>query len=105
MGRDSATDVVTIPYDAPPGTPREAEIFVNVALSERNAVADKRPEELPCGTVWTPAHELALYIAHGFDHLAGFDDHKPHDYAIMRQRELEWVFAAHKEGLVDALFK
>ena len=39
------------------------------------------------------ARELALYLAHGLDHLAGFDDDTPKHRAAMRQRETRWLDA------------
>jgi len=43
------------------------------------------------------ARELALYVAHGFDHLAGADDDTPARRRAMRRRETRWL--AEREGL------
>ena len=45
-----------------------------------------------------PAHELALYIAHGCDHLAGEDDTTPAQRQRMRKRELRWLREVQKHG-------
>lgn len=82
FGYREVTDVVTLRYSPSPADPgAEGEIFVNV----------QRAFARPCRTGWSPAHELALYIAHGFDHLTGADDHSPAERRRMRQRELRWL--------------
>jgi ssRNA-specific RNase YbeY (16S rRNA maturation enzyme) len=48
--------------------------------------------------------ELALYIAHGLQHLAGASDRTPALRARMRKRELAWLKQAEKKGLLKALF-
>ncbi|MBQ3810327.1 MAG: hypothetical protein II839_05855, partial [Kiritimatiellae bacterium] len=42
---------------------------------------------------WNADAELALYLAHGFDHLAGSDDATAAGYRAMRRRELRWLAA------------
>jgi len=39
------------------------------------------------------ARELALYLAHGLDHLAGRDDDAPARRRAMRRRETAWLDA------------
>jgi ssRNA-specific RNase YbeY (16S rRNA maturation enzyme) len=60
-----------------------AEIFVNV---ERAVVtAQKR-------NGWSASKELALYIAHGCDHLiSGENDANAAERMRMRRRELRWL--------------
>jgi ssRNA-specific RNase YbeY (16S rRNA maturation enzyme) len=41
--------------------------------------------------------ELALYIAHGFDHLSGADDNTPARRAAMRRTEMRWLAALQPE--------
>ncbi|MGN0845867.1 MAG: rRNA maturation RNase YbeY [Kiritimatiellia bacterium] len=86
MGIAGATDVITQAYDAiPPEEPGlYGELFVNVDQARR--VAPRRRG-------WGLAKELLLYIAHGMDHLSGADDLAPHDYNLMRRRELGWLRA------------
>ncbi len=78
------TDVVTQSYEAVPGVcAATAELVVN---AER-AQAEGRAR--PGG----PARELALYLAHGLDHLAGADDDTPARRRAMRRRETAWLDA------------
>jgi ssRNA-specific RNase YbeY (16S rRNA maturation enzyme) len=41
--------------------------------------------------------ELALYIAHGFDHLSGADDDTPARRAAMRRTEMRWLAGLQPE--------
>jgi len=84
MAHEGATDVVTQRYDPIPGEPvgLTGELFVNVEYAVRAA---------PRRAAWSANRELALYIAHGFDHLTGADDHTPAERARMRRRELAWL--------------
>ncbi|MGD9612340.1 MAG: rRNA maturation RNAse YbeY [Kiritimatiellia bacterium] len=78
------TDVVTQAYAAVPGVcAATAELVVN---AER-ARAEGR------GRPGGPARELALYLAHGLDHLAGADDDVPARRRAMRRRETAWLDA------------
>lgn len=83
MNLSGATDVITQRYDTCPGEPPGlvGELFVNV----------ERARTIRLHRGWTSDRELTLYIAHGFDHLTGADDHEPADYARMRRRELAWL--------------
>ena len=84
VGHTGATDVITQRYDPLPGEPAglQGELFVNAQRAAEVASRAKR---------WTFDRELALYNAHGCDHLTGADDHTPEDYARMRRRELGWL--------------
>jgi rRNA maturation RNase YbeY len=81
---DESTDVITQRYDAVPGEPEGlyGELFVNVQCALREG--SSRVE-------WSPDLELALYIAHGCDHLNEYDDSTEEGYCSMRARELEWL--------------
>jgi len=59
----------------------QGEIIVNVEQALR---ARHRPD-------WSPNQELALYIAHGIDHLHGSTDTNPRECQRMRRRELRWI--------------
>ena len=90
----ATTDVITISYTATPVSGATAEIFVNTRIAR-----DTAPEnEFPI------ARELALYIAHGFDHLAGHTDLLPSARKSMRRRELAWLDACEKQGISDILY-
>jgi len=84
MSHAGPTDVVTQRYEPIPGEPEGlvGELFVNVACAMR--VAPRRAG-------WSADRELALYLAHGFDHLTGADDGTPSERARMRRRELGWL--------------
>jgi rRNA maturation RNase YbeY len=93
LGHGETTDVLSLCYDPLPGqTTRDGELIVNV---ERAAQARRYG--------WGFARELALYIAHGCDHLGGADDADPDQRRRMRRRELRWLRQARQLGLVDAL--
>lgn len=103
MGIEGTTDVMTLAYAATPGIPATAEIFVNAQLAARCG-ADRSSLDLIAGEAqfsWSPAHELALYIAHGFDHLAGHEDTSASGFKAMRKRDIKWVRQAHGLGLVE----
>ena len=84
FGVRAQTDVVAQAYAAVPGAaPATAEIILN---AER---AHAEGKTRPGG----PARELALYLAHGLDHLAGRDDATPARRRAMRRRETAWLDA------------
>ena len=90
LGHDYPTDVISFNYDHVPGvsgTGLCGEIVVNVQQAIRT------------GARWQgTAYELALYLAHGCDHLAGEDDATPAQRRRMRRRELRWLAMARKSG-------
>lgn len=90
FGTAACTDVVSQAYAPVPGMDgRLGEIVVNVEQAIR------------LGPRYAgPAQELALYIAHGCDHLQGADDHEPAGRRAMRRRELRWIRRASAAGLV-----
>lgn len=84
MGQNVTTDVLVQSYNPLPGEPPglTADLIVNVS----------RAWQLGCRRRgWSAAQELALYLAHGCDHLDGADDASPVDYRRMRRRELGWL--------------
>ena len=84
LAHEGATDVITQRYEPIPGEPAGlvGELFVNVERAAR--VGARRAG-------WSADRELALYLAHGFDHLTGADDGTPAERARMRRRELSWL--------------
>lgn len=96
LNHEGPTDVITLAYAATPAAPATAEIFVN-AQRAREVGGQTRAR------TWSPDHELALYIAHGFDHLAGHDDASPADARKMRRRERNWVRRACAADYVAGL--
>ncbi len=83
-GSGDVTDVITQRYDPVPGEPPGlyGEIFVNLQCACREG--GSRAE-------WTPDRELALYIAHGCDHLNDREDATDEGFQSMRSRELAWL--------------
>jgi rRNA maturation RNase YbeY len=76
----AVTDVISCAYEPLPGeVGQTGELVLNV---ERAATRTCRR------TGWSPAHELALYLAHGCNHLAGEEDGHVAGYRRMRRREL-----------------
>ena len=107
LGISGTTDVITLPYALAPGIPASAEIFINATLAfsrglnrtSLDLVGDESRR------TWSPSHELALYLAHGFDHLAGNDDQSSAGFTAMRKREIKWVEKAFSLGIAQTLFK
>jgi rRNA maturation RNase YbeY len=100
FGDDDPTDVITMTYAPMPGMDVGAsgELVVNIERAVEEGTRRSR-------NGWTPAHELALYIAHGVDHLTGADDANPADRRRMRARELTWVRSAERRGLLRNLLR
>ncbi len=96
FGRDRTTDVISIAYPPLPGEDGFAgEVVVNAACAARLG---------PQFRGWSPGRELALYVAHGFDHLSGADDDSPSRRRRMRRRELDWLRQARTSGIdLDSL--
>lgn len=95
LGHDYATDVISFNFEPIPGdsaTEISGEIILNVELARRLGPKYKGSE-----------HELALYLAHGCDHLSGADDNTPRRRKLMRKRELRWLAAAKRVGLCDII--
>lgn len=85
MGREDVTDVISCLYEPVPGEEGySADIFVNIELAGRRGRRRRPPE-------WSVSRELALYIAHGLNHLTGADDGTPRERARMRRREMRWL--------------
>ena len=94
FGKDRPTDVISFRYDPIPGEADElsGDLIINVdqAITE--------------GTIrGNINHELALYIAHGFDHLSGAEDNTPEKRKKMLATETTWLRQATKENLIDGL--
>ena len=96
FGRDGVTDVIACTYDAVPGesAATDGDIVVNV----QRACARARRN-------WPASRELALYVAHGCDHLAGSDDATDAEANRMRRRELRWLRRPDLAPLAKALFE
>ncbi len=93
LGHAGPTDVIALRYAAIPGIEEaaSADVMLNV----------ERAWQLGGGTIERADRELALYLAHAIDHLAGHNDDTPAAARAMRRREWRWL---SRTG-VPALFK
>lgn len=92
LGHDYATDVISFNFEPMPGEPvniKTGEIFVNVELARRLGPLYKKDAN----------HELALYLAHGCDHLSGSEDNTQPRRIQMRRREFQWIKDAKRQDL------
>ena len=82
LGKDRPTDVISFRYNPVPGEEPAAtgDLIVNVECAVREGAVRNGADA-----------ELALYIAHGFDHLSGADDNTPARRAAMRRTEMRWL--------------
>ena len=78
FGKDRATDVISFRSEPIPG---EDGVTGDLIVNVERAVQEG-PEH---GGI---SAELALYIAHGFNHLSGADDNTPAKRAAMRRTEM-----------------
>lgn len=95
FGREYVTDVISLAYPPLPGeSGMSGELIINV---ERAVCEGAR-------RAGGPGRELALYLAHGCDHLAGAEDASPRQRASMRRRELRWLRATAGQAALRGLF-
>lgn len=81
FGLDSATDVITFPFDDDDPDDICGEVVVSVDTARREAKA----RDLEA------AQELCLYALHGVLHLVGYDDVSPADRRRMRGAERKYM--------------
>ena len=93
VGHVGATDVITMVYPSLPGEEPgdSAEIVLNVECAWKQGGGGTGADR-----------ELAFYLAHAFDHLAGHDDATPAERTSMHRREWRWLKAV---GPLPALFR
>lgn len=99
FGIDVVTDVVAASYAPIPGEESSGwtgEVIVNAEMA--GIVARSSGS-------WSPAKELALYLAHGIDHLLGGRDRTRAGRRAMRRRELRWLRDAAGLGLIDPILR
>jgi rRNA maturation RNase YbeY len=94
FGKNRPTDVISFRYDPIPGEDDEwsGDLIVNVDRAVLEGTARGKLD-----------YELALYIAHGFDHLSGAEDDTPEKQKKMRATETAWLRKADAEGLLGPL--
>jgi len=102
LGRSEATDVLSFGYDPLPGEEDlpSAEVIVNV----QRAVEEGVRRQADDGS-WGPCHELALYLAHGCNHLTGLNDNDSAGRRRMKKRDTAWVREAQRENLLSGLLE
>lgn len=87
FGKNRPTDVISFRCDPIPGEEgATGDLIVNAECALREGPTHDGP-----------AAELALYIAHGFNHLSGADDNTPQKRAAMRRTEKRWLAALQSE--------
>jgi len=96
FGIAEATDVIAFRYEPIPG--HDAGWCGEIVVNAQRALEEGRT---PQGA----SRELALYIAHGCDHLAGGTDESPAARRRMRRRELKWLREADQAGLLERLIR
>ena len=94
FGKNRPTDVISFRYDPVPGEDDElsGDLVVNVDRAVQEGTARGKID-----------HELALYIAHGFDHLNGAEDDTPEKKKKMLATETAWLRKATANGLISGL--
>jgi probable rRNA maturation factor len=93
FNKNRPTDVISFRYDPIPGEEGfGGDLLINV---------DRAIQEGPHHEGID--YELALYIAHGFDHLSGAEDDTDEKRTAMRTTETTWLQEASQRGLLGTL--
>ena len=82
FGKERPTDVISFRYDPIPG---EEEGFSGDLIINVDRAVQVGPDQNGAD------YELALYIAHGFDHLSGAEDDTPEKKQAMLNTETAWL--------------
>ena len=110
LGHHGPTDVISFDYraDDDPGFPDETDAFP----AEDDGDADPSVELIVCPAVALEqalkrglpyAEEVALYVAHGLLHAAGYDDLNPKAKRVMRRAEKRVMAGLRRDGLIPAM--
>jgi ssRNA-specific RNase YbeY (16S rRNA maturation enzyme) len=101
LNHTGPTDVISFRLDPLPGEnvcTCSGEIFVNVEMAVRWVhrwheahLRRGRGSASTASRTWDADQELALYLAHGCDHLTGATDSDPLGRRRMRRREMAWL--------------
>ena len=94
LDKTGITDVISLRYSSIPGETGlfSADLIVNIEQAINNSTSR-----------WSASKELALYIAHGCDHLMGETDSSETGRRRMRRRELGWLKEAAKLNMISDL--
>ena len=78
-GRDKPTNVLSFPFEAPPGLPSDhlGDLVICAPVVAREALEQGK----------SPAHHWAHMVVHGVLHLRGYDHLEPADAEAMETRE------------------
>jgi len=97
LHHEGTTDVITFAYPTIPGEKPgwRGEIVVNV--EEAADVCKRRRGDIN--------RELALYLAHGCQHLGGADDRTAKQRSAMNRRQNRWLREAKQMKLIRQLVK
>ncbi len=78
-GRDKPTNVLSFPFEPPPGVPSDhlGDLVICAPVVAREAAGQGKP----------PAHHWAHMVVHGVLHLRGFDHLEPEEAEEMEARE------------------
>jgi len=94
FGKARPTDVISFRYDPVPGEGGgfSGDLIVNIDRAVQRGAEENGAD-----------YELALYIAHGFDHLSGAEDDTPEKKRAMLDTETAWLAEAGEmaSALVD----
>lgn len=110
LGHHGPTDVISFDYRTgdDPGFPEETDF----SGPEDDGDADPSIELIVCPAVayreavkrgLPYAEEVALYVAHGLLHAAGYDDLNPKAKRVMRRAEKRVMAGLRKAGLIPAM--
>lgn len=96
FGKNRPTDVISFRYDPVPGEDGgfSGDLIINVDRAVQAGPKHKGTD-----------YELALYMAHGFDHLSGAEDDTDEKRKAMRATETAWLRTVAKEGLTEGLIE
>ncbi len=80
-GRDKPTNVLSFPFEPPPGVPSDhlGDLVICAPVVAREAAGQGKP----------PAHHWAHMVVHGVLHLRGFDHLEPGEAEKMEAKERE----------------
>ncbi len=99
FGKTISTDVVAAAYAPVPGD-EPSGWTADVVINAERAMKGARNS-----ATWSPGRELALYLAHGVDHLCGGRDNTIRGRLAMRRRDLRWLRDADRVGLISPLLR
>ena len=93
FNKNIITDVITFSYSPIPGENKfSADIVINIDLVYKEGLIRNNID-----------YELAIYIAHGIDHLNGNDDNSYLKRQEMHNREKKWLLKLEKNDLLNNL--